>query len=97
MKKLMLGFAAITLLAACGTKSVAETVEEAPLEFPNETIAAGYALYSSDCSKCHRAKTVENFSREQWDEILPKMARKAKISDEQELQINEYINWELAN
>lgn len=96
MKKISFIIALGALMVACSPKTaeVAETVET--LNFPNETVSTGYALYGSDCAKCHKAKEVKKYTREQWDKILPNMAKKAKLEGDQEATIDAYINWELA-
>ena len=96
MKFLMIMFAAGVTLTACSPKTatVESTVE---MNFPNEAVASGYELYTNKCGRCHKLKTVDNYSREDWNDILPRMAKKAKLEGEQEQTIDTYINWELGN
>lgn len=95
MKIIAFLFALITVAISCSPKTTPVVEEVKTMEFPNTTVSEGYALYSSACTKCHKAKVVTNFSRDQWNKILPKMAGKAKISDQQKETIDAYINWEL--
>lgn len=83
------------LLVSCGQK--VEQVDVESMNFPSTEVENGYNLYAQNCNRCHRLKTVDNYTREQWDKILPNMARKAKITDEQQATIDQYINWELGN
>ncbi len=96
MKKFAFILGLGTLIVACSPKTT--TVAEAPetLNFPNETVSNGFALYGTECSKCHKAKEVKKYSREDWNTILPRMAKKAKLEGDQEATIDAYINWELA-
>ncbi len=92
----MIMFAAGVTLTACSPKT--STVEPAvEMNFPDETVASGYELYTNECGRCHKLKTVDNYSREDWNGILPRMAKKAKLEGEQEQTIDAYINWELGN
>ena len=99
MKFYTISISLIALFAftSCGNKKVATETKETSKKFPNEKIEEGFNLSAEYCVKCHKLKVVDDYSREQWDKILPNMARKAKITPEQEAAINEYINWELAN
>ena len=95
MKKIILPSILLLTLASCGPK-VAEIEEQAEtIEFPNDAVKNGYVLYSSNCGKCHGLKNVTDYSREEWDKILPNMAKKARLEPTQEATIDEYINWEL--
>lgn len=97
MKKitLILAVGLFAGLASCSDpKTVIDTTKEA-MNFPTAEIGEGYALNAQHCSKCHGLKTVKNYTREQWDKILPAMAKKAGITSEQEAKIDAYINWEL--
>lgn len=91
---LILGLGALIFACTPKTTEVADTAET--LNFPNETVSNGFALYGTECSKCHKAKEVKKYSREDWNTILPRMAKKAKLEGDQEATIDAYINWELA-
>lgn len=84
-------------LVSCSPKTTTVDTKEEVITFPNATVEEGFNLQAQHCARCHKLKTVDNYSREQWDKILPNMARKAKLTAEQEATINEYINWELNN
>jgi hypothetical protein len=55
----------------------------------------GARLYTMKCASCHALKPVRDFSQEQWNKILPDMAKKAKIDAAQETLIMAYIKNEL--
>lgn len=97
MKKTILLFASGFALFSCTPKTV-EIIEDAEsLEFPNDNVKQGYALYSANCGQCHGLKHIPDYSQERWDEVLPPMADKAKLDDESEAKIAEYITWVLNN
>lgn len=97
MKFKALIFMGTLALVSCSPKTTTVGTEEKNLDFPNEIVEEGYNLQAQYCTRCHKLKTVDNYTREQWDKILPNMAKKAKLTPEQEATVNEYINWELNN
>lgn len=96
MKLIFTSIVAGMTLVACSPKTAPVETTVETLEFPNETVSNGYALYGEQCTKCHKAKEVKKYTREDWNGILPRMAKKAGIDATQEATIDEYINWELA-
>ncbi|HUR10293.1 MAG TPA: hypothetical protein VM012_02920 [Flavitalea sp.] len=46
-----------------------------------ENIQAGYKLYTEKCAGCHKLYQPVKYSVSQWDEILPKMIPRAKVTD----------------
>jgi cytochrome c1 len=64
---------------------------------PSEDVIAGKDLMDKNCIRCHKMKPVENYSLAKWDVILPKMARKAKITEEEQKKIRTFIVWKLEN
>ena len=96
MKKIIF-VGVVAILASC-TPKTAEVVEAAtPVTNPNAEVAQGKGLYDSKCSACHKLKTVDKYSTEQWAKILPDMAGKAKLPDNETALIQEFITWELSN
>lgn len=87
--------AGITLMA-CAPQAT-ETISDVNDEIPSSSVAEGKVLYQGKCSKCHDLKTIKAYTTDQWANILPKMSIKAKINDEQQALVNEYIQWELAH
>lgn len=95
MKKnnLILAFGAAITLIACAPKT-AEVVK--PVEkpsFPTTEIAEGSTLYQENCGKCHKLKTVTSYSAEEWQKIVPRMAKKAKIDASAESKVLAYVLW----
>lgn len=97
MKFLTILFAAMLVLLACNPKAVEAIDEGGSAEMPKSDIGEGKVVYLQKCGRCHELKTVEDYSADRWGEILPKMALKAKLTDEQYRQVEAYITWEIAN
>ncbi len=49
-------------------------------------------LYRSKCSACHRAYPPSSRDRAAWAAILPKMASRAKLSDDERARIQEFLD-----
>lgn len=90
MKKTLLAFAVIAVVAACGTKKTGTTTEmvgptQADVDrvqdkFPGYTMAEldeGKKLYENNCALCHGLKKTNSESEEAWRKIVPGMVKKA--------------------
>ncbi len=91
-------FLAMALVTGCRTVPIelaAPEVERlnAPVARVKE-LEAGRVLYTSrqKCARCHRPKTVTEFTAAAWaDKILPRMAKKAKLTDIERQYVLQYI------
>jgi cytochrome c5 len=55
-------------------------------------IQAGKDLYSLKCQKCHRLHKPDEFTQDKWEnKVLPKMSKKAKLTDDQLKSIETYL------
>ena len=52
-------------------------------------------LYIVKCAKCHKFYDPTHYSAADWSAWIAKMSRKAKLTPEQEKQINEYVDTNL--
>lgn len=98
MKKILFIFSILAIAVACAPKLT--TPEPTPVisdtaEVMTSEAAVGKTVYSTSCVKCHKAKVIDEYSKEQWAGILPKMIIKAKLDETQANQVTQYINWEL--
>lgn len=100
MKKMLLIFGVAATVIACSEKTAPTAVQADPEpDAPAMTADAeqGKDIFETSCTKCHGAKKIDNYSQEQWGNILPKMAVKAKLDASQTALVDAYIQWELAN
>lgn len=108
MKNGLIVLVALTVLVACAPK-VVETVTTtepsgnetntdilSPVTM-SEDAAAGEVLYNAKCTKCHGAKIVDNYTKERWDVVLPKMIDKAKLNETDAAKVSAFVEWELNN
>ncbi|RZJ35498.1 MAG: cytochrome c [Flavobacterium sp.] len=90
MKSKIVAIAFVLSALACSTKKpVADKKEEAPAV--STEIAEGKSMFENNCARCHKLFSPTAFTREQWEPILVKMQRKAKLDDAQMAQIRTYI------
>ncbi len=100
LRILSIAFATV-LLAACGsTKSTAvvsapAAVETAPAVELTPELAEGKNLYENSCAKCHKLYEPTKFSKEEWQPILVRMQKKAKLDDVKMASITNYIHSQL--
>jgi len=55
-------------------------------------LGRGRALYVGSCARCHVPVEVTSRTRQQWDEILPRMADKAGLEPVEEEEVAAYID-----
>lgn len=56
-----------------------------------EVASAGQTVYTNRCGRCHGLKKTENYTAQQWGNILKSMIPKAKLNDEEETQVTAYV------
>ncbi len=81
-----------------GVSDVPQDLAAPPVERLNPTRAQagrleeGRAIYLTTCTKCHKPKPIDDFSAEKWTtSILPKMAKKAKLTDQELDMLRAYV------
>lgn len=99
MKKLCIVISTSVVIVACSAKSFVPTDQQLSAmqqKVPGITLEnakAGYKLYSEKCASCHQLYRPEKYTISQWNSILPKMFRKAKLSDEEQQKlVRDYVH-----
>ncbi len=61
------------------------------------SISLGRSLYLTDCADCHAPESVLAHTMHAWNEILPRMAKESKLTDDEIDAVREYVravhNW----
>jgi cytochrome c5 len=57
----------------------------------SEVASAGQTVYTNRCGRCHGLKKTENYTAQQWDNILKGMIPKAKLNEEEARQVTAYV------
>lgn len=97
MKKIIISACSIAVvLIACTPKaSPSKTEEIMPKTASTATadIAAGHTIFTTNCIKCHAAKTdyVNNHTYEQARPVMASMSEKSKLTPEQVKQLAAYV------
>lgn len=82
-----------------------ETTTATDGEMPKADIGEGKVVFLDKCIGCHgpyapgprSASEIDNFSKERFDAILPKMIINAELNKVQARQVSAYIYWEIEN
>jgi hypothetical protein len=63
-----------------------------PTQSSYSRLCTGRELYVGKCTKCHSAEVVRKFPMSEWkEEIMPEMAKKAKLSPAEEDAVMAYV------
>ena len=90
--KYLLGTIVLSVVVyACAPKSTTEVVKEVEEVEMTTEMSAGKAIYNTSCIKCHGLKVVENYTKAQWEKILPAMMEKAKLTEEDRQKVHAYV------
>ena len=89
------------IVFACHRKTVAssdniiisnKTNTETKTSASNQDLAfAGSTIYTNRCGRCHGLKKTENYTSQQWENILKTMIPKARLNDEEAKQVTAYV------
>lgn len=98
MKKVIVIFSLLMLIKlATGAPNVLPPTSAQLTEIKNADPAAdtvaisnGYAVSVEKCQKCHKLKDPAKFDAEKLNKVLPKMAKKAKLTEEQAALVYTY-------
>ncbi len=51
----------------------------------------GRSIFTTRCSKCHKAQAVKSRSEREWVKVIIKMAPKAKLTEEEKIKLTQYV------
>jgi len=94
MKTVLIAISILLVTASCSNSSTPKVAE---VELPSVELQSGRTIYQKKCHRCHKLKVIDNYSAEQWNNILPDMASKSHLSEVDEALVKAYVVWELAN
>lgn len=79
--------------SGCAHKSSTAAAPATPLTGSNlSSVDAGRAIYTGQCTACHSAETVTNYTADEWtNRIIPSMARKAGLSSDEKQAVTDYV------
>ena len=95
-----LGLAAtVAVIAGCVStlEGVAPPVNAAMIEVARnegsdaEALDRGRLIYITRCAQCHSVLPVGQYSRQEWDRILPDMAQRTRLDGNQAAELRAYV------
>lgn len=99
MKKIIISaFSSAVILIACSPKvaptSTSSNAMPTSASTASADILAGQTIFTTNCTKCHGAKTgyVTKHTYEEAIPVLNSMSKKAKLTPEQISQLAAYVN-----
>lgn len=78
---------ALILLFSCSPK----TSPTSAIPKLTKEAAAGMAIYTAKCGRCHELKKVDNYTGAEWVPILDAMAVKAKLDSTEKAYVHAYV------
>ena len=84
-------FLAVTTLAIA--KNSKSTAHRLVIQLPEktDTLKQGQYLYENKCGSCHFLYKPAKHTEEEWDKLMVKMAKKAKLSDSDKEIVKKYL------
>lgn len=82
----------IFFFAACSPALYLPTIADASRTgITTDSLILGRSLYVNHCGSCHNLHLPEQFTSKHWQQKMPEMQLKAKISDENTKLITNFI------
>ncbi|MES2556808.1 MAG: hypothetical protein V4604_11700 [Bacteroidota bacterium] len=94
--------ALVAMITSCRTTEEISNVEptKEPVTVPvepakEEGLSAdalvGEGLFNQHCGRCHDLPVIADYSAERWDRIVPSMAKKSRLTTEQETSVMTFV------
>jgi hypothetical protein len=88
-------FVLLSLLGACAPGYLPPPVSPQLAKFssePTNELQRGHLIHQAKCAKCHAFENPADYDADEWaDEIMPKMAKKSKLSFADESAVLAYL------
>lgn len=85
----------LALVVSCGTSYIAPTVTPALVNLssvPKSQLERGYEIHQLKCAKCHTYEDPRDYDADELEfDIMPEMARKSKLNDEDSQAVLKYL------
>lgn len=66
-------------------------VAEAKKNYSEDQMAEGKTLWETNCNKCHKLYAPESRNVDKWEAVLPRMVKRAKMTDTQAGMVRAYL------
>jgi cytochrome c5 len=100
LRNLPVFLGSVLLFAACiGPRHSAPAPELSPelfargqtLGFAANELEHGRAIFKAECNSCHRLPAVDGESPEEWEKVIPRMAKKAGLDAEETAAVRAFV------
>lgn len=78
-------------VAGSGDAAYEAAVNEVKAKYTEEQMREGMNVWQASCQKCHKLYEPASHTVKQWERILPRMSKKANLTDEQAGKVRAYI------
>jgi hypothetical protein len=90
--------AIVITLFSCGSSLYLPTQAEAnKVGTTIDTLTLARKVYINNCGSCHRLYNPQDISTKDWEKVLPKMIKKAKLKKDYEALVSMYIHAGIKN
>lgn len=59
--------------------------------FTPPELAAGRQIYFTKCTACHSAEPIGRYSMTEWNEIIPDMSKRTRLTEAERGQLTSYV------
>jgi cytochrome c5 len=66
-------------------------VDEVHRNYTPAQMEEGKTIWGTSCKKCHKLYTPESHSVARWEDVLPRMFKRAKLSDDDAGKVRAYL------
>ena len=56
------------------------------------SMTRGRDIYITRCAKCHSVEPIKKFSPSEWEQIMPKMVEKTKLTSSDDALVRGYVS-----
>lgn len=78
-------------VAGSGDAAYVAAVNDVKDRYTEEQMREGMTTWQASCQKCHKLYEPTSHSVKQWEKILPRMSKKANLTDDQAAKVRAYI------
>ena len=71
--------------------SAEQKVAEVKKNFTTTQMDEGKVLFQGNCSKCHKLFEPGSRTVDKWENVLPRMAKRSKLTEAQEGLVRAYL------
>jgi len=80
-----------TATATAAAATPEEKVAEVKRSYTDAQLEEGKLIWQGSCKKCHALFTPESRGVEKWENVLPRMAKRAKLDDTAAAKVRAYL------